>query len=136
MTAAGIITAFAGNTVEAFGGDGSRAVFAMLDSPAGLAVDSAGNVYIADQLNNRIRKVSPDGIITTFAGNGDAAFTGDGGPAINASLDYPADVALDAAGNLYIADQRNNRSASSCALRTIAGAAISAISPSHFSRSV
>ncbi len=110
VTPAGIITAFAGDGTDAgFGGDGFRAVFALLDFPAGLAVDAAGNVYIADQHNNRIRKVSPDGIITTFAGNGDAAFSGDGGPAVNASLNYPADVALDAAGNLYIADQRNNR---------------------------
>jgi uncharacterized protein (TIGR03437 family) len=105
----GIITAFAGTTDQTYGGDGGPAVLANLNSPAGLALDAQGNLYIADQLNNRIRKVSTDGIITTFAGNGNAEFSGDGGPARSAGLNYPSDVAFDAAGNLYIADERNNR---------------------------
>lgn len=105
----GIITPFAGSTAPNFGGDGGRATSAMLNLPAGLAFDKAGNLYIADQLNNRIRKVAVDGTITTFAGDGRTAFSGDGGPATSAALNYPSDVAFDAAGNLYIADERNNR---------------------------
>ncbi len=105
----GIITTYAGDGDFDFVGDGGRAVFAALDFPAGLAVDAAGNLYIADQNNGRVRKVSPDGIITTVAGNGGTGFGGDGGPATQANIDFPADVAFDAAGNLYIADQDNHR---------------------------
>jgi uncharacterized protein (TIGR03437 family) len=105
----GVITAFAGAGDHGFGGDGGPAVRAALDFPAGLAVDAAGNLYIADQHNDRIRRVSPDGMITTVAGTGEPGFSGDGGPATGAQLDYPADVALDAQGNLYIADMYNNR---------------------------
>jgi uncharacterized protein (TIGR03437 family) len=109
----GVITAFAGlgfdNTDQAFGGDGGPAAEASLFQPAGLAFDSNGNLYIADEYNNRIRKVAPGGIITTIAGNGDAGFAGEGQPATSATLNHPTDVAVDAAGNLYIADQYNNR---------------------------
>ena len=86
-------------------------VAAALNYPSGLAVDSAGNLYIVDNGNQRIRKVSPDGIITTVAGNGVAGFSGDGGPAASASLHfnrYTGNCAVDKAGNLYIPDTENH----------------------------
>ena len=99
------------NTVAGGGaGDGGDATIANLNSPAGVAVDSSGNLYIADLGNERIRKIAAaTGIITTVAGNGINTFAGDGGAATSASLNHPDRVALDASGNLYIADQRNNR---------------------------
>src|SRR5262249_8469240 len=72
--------------------------------PQGVAVDSAGDLFIADGYNNRIRKVSSSGIITTVAGNGSPGYSGDGGPAINAQLTFPGGVAVDGAGNVYFAD--------------------------------
>jgi len=92
-----------------FGGDNGPATQAMLSLPAGIAVDNAGNIYIADWLNQRIRKVDTSGIITTFAGTGVQGFSGDGGPASNAQLSLPIDVATDASGNVYIADWINAR---------------------------
>jgi len=111
----GIIGTVAGNGKSGFSGDGGPATSASLDGPSGVAVDAAGNLYIADSTssysggNNRIRKVSPSGIISTVAGNGTAGFSGDGGLATNASLNVPSGIAVDAADNLYIADARNNR---------------------------
>jgi sugar lactone lactonase YvrE len=105
----GILTVVAGNGSAGFSGDGGSARSASLNSPSGLAVDSAGNLFIADSNNNRIRKVTPGGVITTVAGNGAQSFTGDGGPATSASLDGPAGVALDSVGNLFISDSGNNR---------------------------
>ena len=90
-------------------GDGGAAMAAQLDQPEGLVVDSAGNFYIADALNSRVRKVSPAGIITTVAGTGHAGFSGDNGPAGSAQLSQPYGLALDPAGNLYIADLGNQR---------------------------
>ncbi len=104
----GTITTVAGNGIEGFSGDGGSATSASLGTPVGVAVDSASNLYIADDGNNRIREVS-GGTITTVAGNGNAGFSGDGGPATSASLYGPGDVAVDSAGNLYIADTQNNR---------------------------
>ncbi len=104
----GTITTVAGNGVVGFSGDGEPATSALLNYPEGVAVDSAGDLYIADSGNNRIRKVS-GGTITTVAGNGAPAFSGDGGLATSASLDDPVGVAFDSAGNLYIADSENNR---------------------------
>ena len=72
-------------------------------------MDAAGNLFIADAENHRIRQVSPDGVIRTVAGNGLGGFSGDGGPATNASLEFPQGVAVDAAGNLFIADAENHR---------------------------
>ena len=92
-----------------YGGDGGPATQALLLIPAGVTVDAAGNLYIADWLNNRIRKVDTNGIITTVAGNGSQAFSGDGGLATAASLSLPQDVTTDSAGNLYIADWINFR---------------------------
>ena len=74
-----------------------------------MAVDAAGNLYIADENNHRIRRVDPSGIITTIAGTGEEGFSGDGGPAVEAHLNFPRGVAVDAAGNVYIADHGNHR---------------------------
>ncbi len=107
VTTDGIIHAFAGNGDIGSTGDGGPAISAMLTPPYGLALDAAGNVYIADTANNRIRKVSLDGIITTVAGGGSFGYSGDGGPAVNAGLNQPYSVAVDSAGSLYIADTWN-----------------------------
>jgi len=104
----GIITTVAGNGGQGFSGDGGLAVDAELNVPLGVTVDSAGNLYIADTGNNRVRKVDPSGIISTVAGNGTQGFSGDGAPAVNAELDGPAGLAVES-GNLYIADQGNQR---------------------------
>ena len=105
----GIITTIAGIGEAGFSGDGGRGGSAQLDRPRGVAADKAGNLYIADTGNNRIRRVDPSGIITTIAGTGEAGFSGDGGPATEAMLKWPPGVAVDDAGNLYIADTGNNR---------------------------
>ena len=107
----GTLTLVAGNSRAGFSGDGGPAVNAQLNAPQGLALDSAGNLYIADSLNNRVRMVNTTGVITTFAGNGTVnppGFWGDGGPATNASLHLPTGVAVDSAGNVYIADTGDN----------------------------
>ena len=104
-----LINTVAGNGTATFGGDGSPATSASLNRPNGVAVDAAGNLYIADRSNHRIRKVDTGGIITTVAGNGTGAFSGDGGPATSASLNFPGKVAADAAGNVYITDDFNQR---------------------------
>jgi sugar lactone lactonase YvrE len=105
----GIITTVAGKGSAGYSGDGGAAIYASLNYPSGLAFDAVSNLYIADESNNRIRKVATNGIITTVAGKGSAGYSGDGGAAIYASLNYPSGVAFDAFGNLYIADQGNNR---------------------------
>lgn len=105
----GILTVFAGNSRRGFSGDGGPAVSAQLYDPFGVALDASGDLYIADELNNRVRKVSLNGIITTVAGNGTAGFAGDGAAAVDAELHFPLNVAVDNAGNLYIGDQFNNR---------------------------
>jgi uncharacterized repeat protein (TIGR01451 family) len=109
VSPAGIITTVAGNGTQGFSGDAGRATSAELNLPCGVAVDGAGNLYIADQGNNRIRKVSAAGIITTVAGNGTAGYTGDNIAASSAELNNPTAVAVDAAGNVYIADDFNER---------------------------
>ena len=100
---AGSMTTVAGNGTFSFGGDGGPATRAQLYSVSDVARDSAGNVYIADWGNKRIRRVDPTGTITTFAGNGTDASTGDGGPAAAAAIGYPSNVTVDPAGNVYIA---------------------------------
>jgi sugar lactone lactonase YvrE len=105
----GIITTFAGTGVPGFSGDTGQATAARLSSPVGVGADAAGNVYIADAVNNRVRKVDPTGIITTFAGTGVPGFAGDTGQATLAQLKVPTGVAVDAAGNVYIADRENSR---------------------------
>jgi len=109
VTPGGTITTVAGNGVRQYSGDGGPATAASLSSPSGVAVDAAGNLYIADNGNIRIRKVTPGGTITTVAGNGVQGYSGDGGPATSAALNGPNSVVADAAGNLYIADTRNDR---------------------------
>ena len=108
---AGVISTVAGTGVFGSGGDGGPAVDARLFYPKGVAVDGAGNLFIADMDNHRIRKVDPAGVISTVAGTGEffGGFGGDGGPAIQADLDSPSGVAVDGAGNLFIADMGNHR---------------------------
>jgi len=109
VNTSGVITTVAGDGNCCFGGDGGPAPIAQLDGPTGVAVDSAGNLYIADTYNQRIREVSAAGIITTLAGNGTGGYSGDGAAATAAELYYPYGVAVDTAGNLYIADSSNYR---------------------------
>jgi RHS repeat-associated protein len=92
-----------------FSGDDGPATQAKLYCPTDVAVDSWGNLYIADSKNYRIRKVDADGIITTVVGNGTAGYSGDGGPAIDAQIGHPGDIAVDSEGNLYIMDTDNYR---------------------------
>ena len=105
----GRILTIAGNGTAGFGGDGGPATAAMLANPFGVAVDQAGNVYVADQGNDRIRKIDAQGIISTVAGNGTAGYSGDGGPATGAMLHGAYGVAVDYSGGLYIADVDNER---------------------------
>lgn len=105
-----VISTVAGNGLQDFKGDGGAAVRASLSNPRGIAVDAAGNIYISDSTNNRVRKVdAATGTITTVAGKGTRDFSGDGGPATKASLAFPMGLAVDKEGNLFIADARNHR---------------------------
>lgn len=118
----GNISTVAGNGTAGYSGDGGPATSAELDMPSAVAVDSYGNLYIADTDNQRIREVA-SGTISTAVGDGEQGFSGDGGPATNAALDTPTGVAVDASGNLYIADSHNNRirEASNGTITTVAG---------------
>src|SRR5439155_144839 len=109
VTAAGTISTYAGTGTVGFAGDGGPATAAQLNEPVGVALDPAGNLYIAERENHRIRKVTPGGVISTYAGTGTQGFSGDGGSATGAQLLRPPGVALDPAGNLYIADRNNDR---------------------------
>ncbi|PYJ09310.1 MAG: hypothetical protein DME93_13110, partial [Verrucomicrobia bacterium] len=109
VAADGVLSLIAGTGTSGFSGDGGPAVSARLSYPGNLVVDGGGNLYIADWGNDRIRKVNTDGIISTIAGNGKEGFEGDGGPATSASLNGPRGVAVDPAGNVYIADRGNSR---------------------------
>jgi sugar lactone lactonase YvrE len=112
--ATGIINTIAGGGKGTFSGDGGAATAASLNAPYGVAVDASDNLYIADSSNNRIRMVAASsGIITTIAGDGTASFSGDGGAATSASLDFPVALIIDASGNVYIVDQNN------CAIRKV-----------------
>ncbi len=123
------MTTIAGNGIAGFSGDGGAANQAALSSPTGVAIDLAGNVYIADRVNNRIRKVAAgSGIISTIAGNGTLGYSGDGTAANLAELNNPSGIAVDASGNIYIADAGNHCirkvMASSGIINTIAGTGI------------
>ena len=99
----------AGNGGGSYSGDGVPAVASQLNNPKGLALDSSGNVYIADSGNQRIREVSAStGFITTVAGDGETGYSGDGGQATSAELSDPDDVAVSSSGDLYISDSGNN----------------------------
>jgi sugar lactone lactonase YvrE len=106
--APGTIVTTAGNGTAGSGGNGGLATQASLSEPDGIAFDRAGNYYVADQVNNSVRKVTPSGVITLFAGSGVPTYTGDGGQASAANLNGPRGLAFDAGGNLYIADTSNN----------------------------
>jgi uncharacterized protein (TIGR03437 family) len=105
----GFITTLAGSDLKGYQGDNGAATSALLNTPVGVAVDAAGNVYFSDSGNNVVRKITPNNVITTVAGTGIGGFSGDGGAAVNAQLHFPKGIALDAAGNLYIADYTNQR---------------------------
>ncbi len=108
--ASGVITTVAGNGTIGYSGDGGPATAAALNQAFGIAVDSAGDLFIVDQWNNRIREVNhATGVITTVAGNGTAGYSGDGGPATAAELNYPQGAVVDSAGDLFIADEMNSR---------------------------
>jgi sugar lactone lactonase YvrE len=109
VTPDGIITTVAGTGQPGVSGNSAPAIQAQLHYPLGLALDAAGNLFVVDSFNYRVRKVSPDGTITTIAGTGTAGFSGDGGPATDAQLDFAKGVAVDSAGNLFFADLNNYR---------------------------
>ncbi len=125
--ATGIISTFAGTGAPGYSGDGESPTAATLNLPSGIAVDLAGNVYIADTGNNVIRKVSGN-VISTLAGNNTAGSSGDDGPALSAQLNAPTRVAIDAAGDIYIADYGNSSirevSAQSGNITTVVGKGI------------
>jgi sugar lactone lactonase YvrE len=109
-TVTGLISTVAGNGTPGYTGDGIAAISAELNIPASVAVDSTGNIFIADFQNNRIRKVSAStGLISTVVGNGTGGYNGDGIAATSAELNGPSGVAVDSAGNIYIADTNNQR---------------------------
>jgi PKD repeat protein len=129
VTTAGVISTFAGTGTAGSGGDGGQATSAQLRNPIGVTVDAAGNVYIADSGNHKIRRVTAQGVISTFAGTGTAGFTGDGGQATSAQLSGPFGVTVDAGGNVYIGDTGNNRIrrvTSAGTITTIAGTGVAA----------
>ncbi len=105
----GDISTYAGTGVTTYGGDGGVATMAQFSTPQNVAVDSAGNVYMADSGHHRIRKIDTSGNISTYAGTGTAGLTGDGGPATSARINTPLGLAVDSADNLYIAEGNNSR---------------------------
>jgi uncharacterized protein (TIGR03437 family) len=109
VSSSGTISTLAGNGIAASTGDGGPAAKASLNRPSGVAVDGAGSVYISESNGNRIRKISPDGMISTFAGNGHVGFSGDSGSASSAIFDSPRGLAIDPQGNLFVSDYWNLR---------------------------
>ena len=109
VNTSGIITTIAGTGIPGYNGDNIAATAAQLSSNWALAVDASDNVYVADQGNNRIRKIGPSGIITTIGGNGLPGFFGDGGPATAAMVNNPLGIAVDGSGNVYVGDANNRR---------------------------
>ncbi|MCW3123000.1 MAG: Leucinerich repeat protein-like protein, partial [Flavipsychrobacter sp.] len=107
VNTSGIITTFAG-TVPGDSGEGGAATAARISTPYGLAIDKFGSIYFSDLANQKVKKISSSGIITTIAGNGVAGYSGDGGPATSAEIHSPVGVAVDFQGNVFIADYDNN----------------------------
>ena len=105
----GTISTIAGTGVQGFSGDGGPALAAQFDGPRSIAGDDAGNLYVADDNNNRVRRIDPSGVVSTVAGTGTAGFTGDGGQAKAAQLNHPRGVAVDSRGNVFFADSMNHR---------------------------
>lgn len=108
---AGVVSKFAGSKTCGYGGDGGPAISALLANPSAIAFDPEGNLLVADTGNNRIRKITSAGVITTVAGNGVLGYSGDGGPATSASLRGPEGVFADALENIFIADSLTSSSA-------------------------
>ncbi len=106
---AGVISTIAGDGVQGFAGEGAAATAAELNQPSGVAASSDGRVFIADTANQRVRVISANGIISTFAGTGSPGSAGDGGAAASAQLSRPTAVAIDSANNLFITDENNHR---------------------------
>jgi sugar lactone lactonase YvrE len=126
VTPDGIITTVAGINTGGFSGDGGPAIRAQLKEPSGVAVDRFGDLYVADTFNFRIRKITPDGTITTVAGSGYGGYLGDGIAATSAGLQYPVGIRVDAAGNLYLGDETTVRLISPDGIiHTLAGPAAS-----------
>ncbi len=131
INSSGTITTIIGTGVAGFSGDGGPASAAQLNSPVELFLDNSGNLYFSDFFNNRIRKISPSGIITTIAGNGITGYSGDGGAATNAELNQPVGLSMDSTGNIYIGDYNNSsirKINSSGIISTIAGIGIAGYS--------
>ncbi|MCK9896861.1 protein kinase [Frankia sp. AgB32] len=131
VSATGVIGTLAGNGNPAFSGDGAPAINAGLSAPTGVAVDAAGTVYVAEFDTGRIRRITRGGVISTVAGTGQPGFSGDGGPATRAALNGPCGLAIDTAGNLYVADSQNNRIrriSTGGKITTVAGAGVEGFS--------
>ena len=109
VDARGVITTIAGTGETGFSGDGGPATRAELEDPEYICVDAEGNVYFTDQINERVRMIDRRGVITTVAGTGQAGYSGDGGPAVDASLNEPYGLAVDPKGNVYVADSSGDR---------------------------
>lgn len=107
INSAGVISTYAGTGICGYGGDGGPAISAMLSYSYGAALDGHGNLLVADTGNNRIRRITPAGVITTIAGNGTFGYSGDGGNALQASFAAPSAVSADPMGNIYVADEAN-----------------------------
>ncbi|QDK81764.1 hypothetical protein EXU85_25395 [Spirosoma sp. KCTC 42546] len=125
VTTGGTITTVAGTGTNGFDGDNGPATSAQLNTPSEVAIDGNGNLFIDDTFNHRIRKVTPDGTITTIAGTGSQGFSGDNSAATSAQLNAPFGVAVDGTGNLFIADQANNR------IRKVSAPASVSVSPAN-----